>query len=72
MKYENAMLGGLFVACLLVCTLVLGAMLTAPPASVQLAAHGSVATGTAASILLASPAQCALPADGVICPRQPG
>lgn len=72
MKYENAMLSGLFVACLLVCTLVLGAMLTATPASVQVAAAGTVSHGTIADALLASPAQCALPADGVICPRQPG
>lgn len=67
MKYENLMLGGLFVACLLVCTLVLGAMLTTTPSSVQLAATGAVG-----SALLATPATCALPADGVICPRIPG
>ena len=64
MKYENLMLSGLFVVCLLVCTLVLGAMLKATPPSVQLAAAGSA--------LLAAPAPCALPADGVICPRLPG
>ena len=67
MKYENLMLSGLFVACLLVCTLVLGAMLTTTPASIQLATSGSVG-----SALLVTPATCALPADGVICPRQPG
>jgi hypothetical protein len=65
MKYENLMLSGLFVACLLVCILVLGTMLRTP-SSPQLA------TGGIANALLASPAQCALPADGVICPRQPG
>ena len=64
MKYENLMLSGLFVVCLLVCTLVLGAMLKATPSSVQLAAAGNT--------LLAAPVQCALPADGVICPRLPG
>ncbi|WP_426661624.1 hypothetical protein [Rhodanobacter aciditrophus] len=67
MKYENLMLSGLFVVCLLVCTLVLGAMLKAAPSSVQLAATGSVGNA-----LLAAPVQCALPADGVICPRLPG
>ncbi|HEX7732111.1 MAG TPA: hypothetical protein VF415_05645 [Rhodanobacter sp.] len=67
MKYENLMLSGLFVVCLLVCTLVLGAMLKTTPSPVQLAA-----TGTVGSALLAAPAQCALPADGVICPRLPG
>ncbi|MBD8872632.1 hypothetical protein [Rhodanobacter sp. DHB23] len=67
MKYENLMLSSLFVACLLVCVLVLGTMLKPLPASVGLATGGNVANG-----LLASPAQCALPADGVICPRLPG
>jgi hypothetical protein len=67
MKYENLMLRSLFVACLLVCTSVLGSMLTTFPASAQSAAAGNV-TGA----LRTSPAQCALPADGVICPRQPG
>ncbi|MBD8882166.1 MULTISPECIES: hypothetical protein [Rhodanobacter] len=67
MKYENLMLRSLFVACLLVCTLVLGAMLKSFPAPA-----GMASSGTVANALLASPAQCALPADGVICPRQPG
>ncbi|MBD8897858.1 hypothetical protein [Rhodanobacter sp. DHG33] len=67
MKYENLMLRGLFAACLLVCTSVLGSMLMAFPAAAQGAASGSVT-----SALLASPAHCALPADGVICPRLPG
>src|SRR6185312_14590068 len=40
MKYENLMLSGLFVVCLLVCTLGLGAMLSATPSSVQLASAG--------------------------------
>jgi len=67
MKYENLMLSGLFVVCLLACTLVLGAMLRTTPSSVQLAAAGSVG-----SALLAAPVRCALPADGVVCPRLPG
>lgn len=67
MKYENLMLHGLFAACLLVCISVLGSMLTTLPAS----AHGG-ADGSVASALLASPVHCALPADGVICPRLPG
>ena len=67
MKYENLMLSGLFVICLLVCTLVLGSMLQIAPSSEQLATNGHLG-----SALLASPVQCALPADGVICPRLPG
>jgi len=69
MKYENLMLRGLFVACLLVCTSVLGSMLTTFSASTQ---GAGAATGSVTSALLASPAQCALPPDGVICPRLPG
>ena len=65
MKYENAMLSGLFVACLLVCILVLGTMLKTP-------SPPQFATAGIANALLASPTQCALPADGVICPQQPG
>lgn len=67
MKYENLMLRTLFVACLLVCTSVLGSMLMTFPASVQ-----GVTAGNVTSALLASPEHCALPADGVICPRLPG
>ena len=64
MKFETIMLSGLFIACISVSTLVLGAMLKTTPTSLQLA--GSNRT---ASILLAAPATCALPDDGVICPR---
>jgi hypothetical protein len=67
MKYENLMLCSLFAACLLVCTSVLGSMLTTFPAAAQDATAGNVA-----SALLASPGHCALPPDGVICPRLPG
>ncbi len=63
MKFETLMLHGLFIACLAVCGLILGAMMTIAPGSVQLATHGSVA-----AILLAGPTSCALPADGVVCP----
>lgn len=64
MKFETMMLHGLFIACLAVCSLILAAMVTTTPASVQLAARGSVA-----AILLAAPSSCALPPDGVVCPR---
>ena len=67
MKYENLMLSSLFAACLLACTSVLGSMLIGSPAPTP-----ATATGKVASTLLASPARCALQADGVICPRQPG
>ncbi|WP_158880696.1 hypothetical protein [Rhodanobacter sp. L36] len=64
MKIETIMLRGLFIACITVCALIMGAMLKTTPASVQLAGSSKVA-----SVLLAAPTSCALPADGVICPR---
>lgn len=63
MKFETLMLRGLFIACLAVCGLIFGAMITTTPASVRIAATSSVA-----AILLAAPSSCAVPADGVICP----
>ena len=67
MKFETLMLRGLFIACLAVCGLIFGAMVTTTPASVQLATHGGVV-----AILLAAPASCALPPDGVVCPQLGG
>jgi hypothetical protein len=67
MKFETIMLNGLFVACIAVCALVMGAMLKATPTSSSLSA-----TTSTASILLTAPATCALPNDGVICPRSNG
>jgi hypothetical protein len=40
MKFETILLNGLFVACVAVCALVMGAMLKATPSSVQLASQG--------------------------------
>jgi len=37
MKFESHSLASLFVACIAICALVMGAMLTATPSSVQLA-----------------------------------
>ncbi|EIL98074.1 hypothetical protein RHOFW104T7_15400 [Rhodanobacter thiooxydans] len=67
MKFETLMLHGLFIACLAVCGLIFGAMVTITPDAAQLTTHGSVA-----AILLAAPASCALPADGVVCPPVDG
>jgi hypothetical protein len=64
MKFEAMMLRGLFLACVTVCGLILGAMLTTTPSGLQLAASGRVA-----AILLGAPSSCALPPDGVVCPR---
>jgi hypothetical protein len=64
MKFETYLLRGLFVACLLTCGLVLGAMLRHSPEAVRLAAAGS--------LLGAAPPACVLPPDGVICPRPRG
>ena len=62
-KFETLMLRGLFIACLAVCGLILGAMVTITPTSVQLATDSS-----GGAILLATPASCALSPDGVVCP----
>lgn len=65
MKFETMMLRGLFIACLAVCGLIFGAMLTVTPTDAKLAASG---TGRSlAAMLLAAPVSCALPADGVVC-----
>ena len=66
MKFETLMLRGLFIACLTVCGLILGAMLTTDPSSMPLADAGLGA------MLLAAPSSCTLVADGVICPQVDG
>ncbi len=43
MKFESLILASLFVACFAVCALVMGAMLTATPNSVQLAGANKAA-----------------------------
>lgn len=67
MKLETLMLHGLFIASLVVCGLILGAMMTITPASVQFGATSSVG-----AMLLVAPSSCALPRDGVICPQLGG
>ena len=62
MKHETLMLRGLFAACLLVCTLVLGSMLTASPASLQPATPHALAASTSPCVVH----------DGVQCPLQRG
>ncbi|MEO9077807.1 MAG: hypothetical protein ABI268_00710 [Rhodanobacter sp.] len=64
MKFESLMLRCLFLACVTVCGLIFGAMLTAKPSAVQLAGSSRVS-----SIMLTTPTSCVLPPDGVICPR---
>ena len=69
MKFESLMLRGLFLACLLVCGLIFGAMVTtsSSPGTVQLAASSRLAM-----ILLTAPRTCSVPPDGVVCARIPG
>ncbi|MBA2079753.1 MAG: hypothetical protein BGP10_07585 [Rhodanobacter sp. 68-29] len=64
MKHETLMLHGLFAACLLACTLVLGTMLTATPASLQASASARAthALATSSSPCVATQdAPCPLP-----------
>jgi hypothetical protein len=68
MKFEAFVLRSLFVACALVCGLILAGMITAKPAPVQLAAHGPVG-----ALLASAPSTCALPAGGnMLCLRAAG
>lgn len=69
MKFETLMLHSLLIACLAVCALILGAMLTATPPH---RLPRSPLSARARSVLLSAPSQCALPSDGVICPRSVG
>lgn len=67
MKLESLLLRGLFVACLTVCGLIVGAMLVQTPPAVRLA--GSRAVAPVVGMLMPATG-CALPPDGVVCPRQ--
>ena len=65
MKFETLLLRGLFIACLLVCGWIMGAMVFTP-GPVQLAGTGADAK---VGVLMAVPGACMLPPDGVVCPR---
>ena len=67
MKHETLMLHSLFAACLLVCALVLGSMLTTVPLSVRFAAN----TGTTHA-MVASANACVAPGRGATCPLPRG
>jgi hypothetical protein len=67
MKFETLMLRGLFIACLAVCGMIFGAMLTATPPTTHLAASNRLS-----AILTTAPTSCALPPDGVVCPQPRG
>jgi hypothetical protein len=69
MKFETLLLRSLFAACLLVSGLILGSMLFKPLPSVQLARAGHADSATA---MITPPGSCALPPDGVVCPRRVG
>lgn len=63
MKFESMILASLFVACFALCTLVMGAMLTATPDAVKLAGSQPSTTQPA------TPAACAPGNDATRCPR---
>ena len=67
MKHETLMLHGLFAACLLVCALVVGSMLTTVPLSAQFAAKAG-----ATHALVASTHACVAPGRGAACPLPRG
>jgi hypothetical protein len=64
MKFETMVLRSLFVACMLVCGLILAGMVTAKPMPVQLAHSNSVST-----LIASAPASCTVPvAREIACP----
>lgn len=65
MKHELLMLRSLLVASLLVCGLILGNMLTYTGNPIQLATVGT----TVGQVTAATASGCALPPDGIVCPR---
>ena len=67
MKFETLLLHSLFVACFVVCALIMGAMFTTHYQVPQQAGASTVAT-----TLLAAPAHCALRPDGIVCPTVRG
>lgn len=66
MKHENLLLAGLFLVCTLTCSLVLAGMLRGAPTTAQTLGDAAVAVAPTTAV------PCALPPDGVICPRLPG
>ncbi len=73
MQFETFILRSLFAACLLICSLVMGAMIYAKPAPAPVTTQPTVAqSATVAQALAVVPVSCALPSDGVICPRRVG
>jgi hypothetical protein len=68
MKFETLILRSLFVACMLVCGLILVAMVTTKPAPVQLTTNSPVST-----LLASAPSSCALPIGGnMVCVQAAG
>lgn len=68
MKFENFILRGLFVACMLVCGLILAAMVTSKPTPLHVAASQTIA-----ALLTSAPSSCVLPlVDDMICVRAQG
>jgi hypothetical protein len=68
MKFETMILRGLFVACMLVCGLILAAMVTSKPAPMHLAFTSSIA-----ALLTSAPSSCMVPfVDDMICARLAG
>jgi hypothetical protein len=70
-KFENFILHTLFVACMVVCGLILTAMVASKPAPVELAT--TMTLSNPVSIMLASaPSACMLPVSNTICLRTAG
>lgn len=69
MKFETLILRSLFMACVLVCGLILAAMVISKPAPMRLAAAGNAIV----DLLVSAPSSCVLPiVDNMICVRTAG
>jgi Na+/H+-dicarboxylate symporter len=69
--FENVVLHMLFLACMVVCGLILTAMVTSKPAPVQLA-RAMTLSNPVSTLLASAPSACTLPVTNMICQRAAG
>jgi len=70
-RFENVILHTLFVACMVVCGLILTAMVASKPAPVELATKITL-TNPVSTLLASAPSACVLPVTNMICQRTAG
>jgi hypothetical protein len=70
-RFENVILHTLFVACMVVCGLILTAMVASKPAPVELATKMTL-SNPVSTLLASAPSACMLPVSNTICLRTAG